>query len=69
MIAIEVLMFRLNSDWESITNYYDEISESLKGFQQHKDNLSKLYNDVIITQQSTVKKLQQELSTMKLKGT
>ncbi|XP_020724223.1 interaptin [Bombus terrestris] len=65
--AKEDILQQLNSDWESITNYYDEISESLKGFQQHKDNLSKLYNDVIITQQSTVKKLQQELSTMKLK--
>ncbi|XP_071856064.1 uncharacterized protein isoform X2 [Bombus fervidus] len=65
--AKEDILQQLNSDWESITNYYDEISESLKGFQQHKDNLTKLYNDVIITQQSTVKKLQQELSTMKLK--
>ncbi|XP_043519272.1 coiled-coil domain-containing protein 73-like [Frieseomelitta varia] len=63
----EEILQQLNSDWESITKYYYEISESLKGFQQHKDNLSKLYNDVILTQQSTVKKLQQELSTMKLK--
>lgn len=68
-IVIKIVFFsRLNSDWESITKYYYEISESLKGFQQHKDNLSKLYNEIIVIQQSTMKKLQQELCIMKLKG-
>ncbi|XP_017788467.1 PREDICTED: CAP-Gly domain-containing linker protein 1-like [Habropoda laboriosa] len=65
--AKEEILQQLNGDWESITKYYYEISESLKGFQQHKDNLSALYNNVIVEQQSTVKKLQQELSSMKLK--
>ncbi|CAK9809565.1 hypothetical protein ANTPLA_LOCUS6242 [Anthophora plagiata] len=64
--AKEEILQQLNGDWESITKYYYEISESLKGFQQHKDNLSALYNNVIVAQQSTVKKLQQELSTIKL---
>ncbi|XP_026295429.1 uncharacterized protein PFB0765w-like [Apis mellifera] len=65
--AKEEILQQLNSDWESITKYYYEISESLKGFQQHKDNLSKLYNEIIVIQQSTMKKLQQELCIMKLK--
>ncbi|XP_076549447.1 uncharacterized protein LOC117610959 isoform X1 [Osmia lignaria lignaria] len=65
--AKEEILQQLNSDWESITKYYYEISESLKEFQQHKDNLSKLYDNVIVVQQSTVKKLQQELSIMRLK--
>ncbi|XP_031775729.1 uncharacterized protein LOC105736885 [Apis florea] len=60
--AKEEILQQLNSDWESITKYYYEISESLKGFQQHKDNLSKLYNEISVVQQSTMKKLQQELS-------
>ncbi|PBC31490.1 hypothetical protein APICC_02293 [Apis cerana cerana] len=45
----------------------DSKDKSLKGFQQHKDNLSKLYNEIIVIQQSTMKKLQQELCIMKLK--
>nr|XP_012152044.1 PREDICTED: putative leucine-rich repeat-containing protein DDB_G0290503 isoform X1 [Megachile rotundata] len=65
--AKEEILQQLNSDWESITKYYYEISESLKQFQQHKDNLSELYNNVILMQQSTVKRLQQELSSMRLK--
>ncbi|XP_076160557.1 uncharacterized protein LOC143143323 [Ptiloglossa arizonensis] len=64
--AKEEILRQLDSDWESITKYYYEISESLKGFQQHKDNLTRLYNDVIVAQQSTVKTLQQELSNIKL---
>ncbi|XP_076626763.1 uncharacterized protein LOC143344519 [Colletes latitarsis] len=63
----EEILRQIDSDWESITKYYYEISESLKGFQQHKDNLSALYNNVILMQQSTVKTLQQELSKVKLK--
>ncbi|XP_078045089.1 uncharacterized protein LOC144474267 isoform X2 [Augochlora pura] len=65
--AKEEVFKQLNSDWESITNYYAEISVSLKGFQQHKDNLYKLYNNVTIMQETAVKKLQQELHDMKLK--
>ncbi|XP_033329894.1 uncharacterized protein LOC117222353 [Megalopta genalis] len=63
----EEIFKQLNSDWESITNYYAEISQSLKGFQQHKDNLYKLYNNITVMQETAVKKLQQELNTMKLK--
>ena len=65
--AKEEILRQLNTDWESITKYYYEISESLKGFQQHKDNLSALYNNVILRQQSAMKKVQEELSNMKLK--
>ncbi|XP_076674931.1 uncharacterized protein LOC143372541 [Andrena cerasifolii] len=65
--AKEEILRQLNTDWESITKYYYEISESLKGFQQHKDNLSALYNNVILRQRSAMKKVQEELSNMKLK--
>ncbi|XP_043254060.1 putative leucine-rich repeat-containing protein DDB_G0290503 [Colletes gigas] len=63
----EEILRQIDSDWESITKYYYQISESLKEFQQHKDNLSALYNNVILMQQSTVKTLQQALSNVKLK--
>nr|XP_031849606.1 centrosomal protein of 290 kDa-like isoform X1 [Nomia melanderi] len=65
--AKEEIFRQLNSDWESITNYYSEISESLKRFQEYKDNLYKLYNNVIATQVSTVKTLQEELNKMRLR--
>ncbi|XP_076755943.1 uncharacterized protein LOC143426390 [Xylocopa sonorina] len=63
----EEILQQLNGDWESITKYYYEISESLKGFQQHKDNLTKMFNDIITMQEVTVKKLQEELNIVKLK--
>ncbi|XP_076233376.1 uncharacterized protein LOC143178537 [Calliopsis andreniformis] len=65
--AKEEILRQLNADWESITKYYCEISESLKEFQQQKDNLSALYNDIILKQQTAMKKLQQDLSNMRLK--
>ncbi|KZC09635.1 PREDICTED: GRIP and coiled-coil domain-containing protein 2-like [Dufourea novaeangliae] len=67
--AKEEILKQLNSDWESITKYYHEISESLKSFHEHKDNLSKTYSNIITMQESTVKRLQQELSNMRLKDT
>ncbi|XP_031367226.1 interaptin-like [Apis dorsata] len=57
--AKEEILQQLNNDWESITKYYYEISESLKGFQQHKDNLSKLYNEII--KQENLTSMNQEL--------
>ncbi|CAL7947414.1 unnamed protein product [Xylocopa violacea] len=63
----EEILQQLNGDWESITKYYYEISESLKGFQQHKDNLTKMFNNIVTMQEVTVKKLQEELNTIKLK--
>ncbi|XP_076653840.1 uncharacterized protein LOC143359641 [Halictus rubicundus] len=63
----EEILKQLNNDWELITNYYSEISESLKGFKEHKDNLYKIYNNITVMQETAVKKLQQELNDMKLK--
>ncbi|XP_076285107.1 uncharacterized protein LOC143211371 isoform X2 [Lasioglossum baleicum] len=66
-LAKKEIFEQLNNDWVSITNYYSEISESLKGFKEHKDNLYKLYNNITVMQETVVKKLQQELNDIKLK--
>ncbi|XP_053988405.1 nucleoprotein TPR-like [Hylaeus volcanicus] len=65
--AKEEILSNLSSDWETITVYLNEISESLKGFQQHKDNLSSMYNDTILMQHAAMKKLKEELNNIKLK--
>jgi len=50
---------RLNATWESIetiTEYFNYISESLASFQQHRANLSSLYDNVILKQQETIQR-------------
>lgn len=52
---------RLNGTWESIetiTEYFNYISENLASFQQHHANLSALYDNVILKQQEAIRKLQ-----------
>ncbi|KAL6426274.1 hypothetical protein ACFW04_009059 [Cataglyphis niger] len=57
----EEIRMKLNATWESIetiTEYFNYISESLTSFQQHRVNLSALYNNVILKQQEAIQKLQ-----------
>ncbi|XP_032684974.1 interaptin-like isoform X2 [Odontomachus brunneus] len=57
----EEIQTKLNTTWESIdtiTDYCNYISESLASFQQHRVNLSNLYDNVILKQQGHIQKLQ-----------
>ncbi|XP_012224193.1 myosin heavy chain, clone 203-like [Linepithema humile] len=57
----EEIQTKLNATWESvntITEYFNYISESLTSFQQHRANLFTLYNNVILKQQETIQQLQ-----------
>ncbi|XP_011054069.1 PREDICTED: girdin-like isoform X2 [Acromyrmex echinatior] len=58
----EEIQTKLNATWpyiENITEYMNYIRESLASFQQHHVSLSTLYDDVILKQQETIQKLQQ----------
>ncbi|XP_029664492.1 autophagy-related protein 23-like [Formica exsecta] len=64
----EEIRMKLNATWESIetiTEYFNYISESLTSFQQHRVNLSALFDNIILKQQETIQKLQ--LSNIKSK--
>ncbi|XP_070159115.1 putative leucine-rich repeat-containing protein DDB_G0290503 [Polyergus mexicanus] len=64
----EEIRMKLNATWESIetiTEYFNYISESLTSFQQHRVNLSALFDNIILTQQESIQKLQ--LSNIKSK--
>ncbi|XP_011645970.1 putative leucine-rich repeat-containing protein DDB_G0290503 [Pogonomyrmex barbatus] len=57
----EEIQTKLNATWiyiENITEYYNYIKESLASFQQHRDNLSTMYDNVILKQQEAIQKLQ-----------
>lgn len=60
---------RLNATWEyidNITEYFNYIQESLASFEQHRVNLSNMYDNVILKQQEAIQKLQ--LNDTKSKG-
>lgn len=67
-----VLLFhRLTSTWESIdtiTNYCNYMSESMKTFQEHINHLTTLYSNIIDMQKNTVERQEQQLYDMKTKG-
>ncbi|CAL1689467.1 unnamed protein product [Lasius platythorax] len=55
------IRIKLNATWktiESITEYINYISESLSSFEQHRVNLSALYDNVIQKQKEAIEKLQ-----------
>ncbi|XP_011869249.1 PREDICTED: myosin-4-like, partial [Vollenhovia emeryi] len=57
----EEIQTKVNATWvyiENITEYFNYIKESLASFQQHRDNLSNLYDSVILKQQEAIQKLQ-----------
>ncbi|XP_014483307.1 PREDICTED: synaptonemal complex protein 1-like isoform X2 [Dinoponera quadriceps] len=57
----EDIQTKLNATWESIETiraYFNFISESLESFQQHRVNLSNLYDNVILKQQESIQMLQ-----------
>ncbi|XP_017877470.2 uveal autoantigen with coiled-coil domains and ankyrin repeats protein-like isoform X2 [Ceratina calcarata] len=60
------ILKELNNDGELISNYCRELAEGLKGFQEHKDNLSEMYNVILVNQRDYVEKLQNELSAVKV---
>ncbi|XP_035725213.1 putative leucine-rich repeat-containing protein DDB_G0290503 [Vespa mandarinia] len=61
---------KLTSTWESIdtiTNYCNYMSESMKTFQEHINHLTTLYNTIIDMQKNTVERQEQQLYDMKTK--
>lgn len=55
------IRIKLNATWETIetiTEYFNYISESLTSFEQHRVNLSTLFDKVIQKQQEDIQKLQ-----------
>ncbi|XP_025160423.1 WEB family protein At5g16730, chloroplastic-like [Harpegnathos saltator] len=64
----EEIQIKLNATWESIdtiADYFNYISESLASFQQHRANLSNLYDNVILKQQENIQKLQSSNTMLK----
>ncbi|XP_029164512.1 abnormal long morphology protein 1-like [Nylanderia fulva] len=62
------IRIKLNATWETIetiTEYFNYISESLTSFEQHRINLSALYDGVIHKQQEDIKKMQLNSSKSK----
>nr|KAF7429063.1 hypothetical protein H0235_005461 [Vespula pensylvanica] len=61
---------KLTSTWESIdtiTNYCNYMSESMKTFQEHINHLTALYNTIIDMQKNTVERQEQQLYDLKIK--
>ncbi|XP_011176288.1 putative leucine-rich repeat-containing protein DDB_G0290503 [Solenopsis invicta] len=57
----EEFQTKLNATWEyidNITEYFNYIQESLASFEQHRVNLSNMYDNVILKQQEAIQKLQ-----------
>lgn len=61
---------KLTSTWESIdtiTNYCNYMSETMKAFQEHINHLTTLYNTITDMQKKTVERQEQQICDMKTK--
>ncbi|KAK2586778.1 hypothetical protein KPH14_011805 [Odynerus spinipes] len=61
---------KLSSTWESIdtiTNYCNYMSESMKAFQEHINHLTTIYNKILETQKNKVVQQERQLCNMKAK--
>ncbi|XP_036150376.1 probable DNA double-strand break repair Rad50 ATPase, partial [Monomorium pharaonis] len=59
----EEIQTKVNATWvyiENITEYFNYIRESLASFQQHRTNLSDMFDNVILKQQEAIQKLQRD---------
>ncbi|KAG7201991.1 hypothetical protein KM043_004683 [Ampulex compressa] len=66
----EEISTKLNATWEAIhtvNKYLDYVFESIKGFQEHRTNLSSLYDNVMTLQQTVVEKLRRQVEDFKRK--